>query len=77
MATGEVTCETETGLVFDSGLTMEQVLEDYGMGDPKGSDDSDEAYIRYPGIMFYANKGDLTQLQVDEIYITKIGVLEL
>jgi hypothetical protein len=76
MATGEISCETETGLLFDSSLTLQQVFRHYGMEEPKWAGNSDEAYIKYPGIMFYAIKDDLTQLQADEISIKKIGVLK-
>lgn len=77
MATGEIKCETETGLIFDKNLTMDKVLDDYGMGKPVGNDESEEAKMSYSGILFYVNKFELMNLQGDEIHIKKIGILEL
>lgn len=76
MATGQKRCETDTGLIFDRSLTMEKVISDYGMGDVRATDDSDEAKMVFPGIMFYAKKIELINLEADEISVQKIAILE-
>lgn len=76
MATGEVPAIIDETLFFDNKLTLKQVFEIYGMSQPKGIDDSSEAVVSYPGIIFYANLHDMTELQPDKIFIKKIAIID-
>lgn len=76
MANGHMKCETETGLIFDRRLSMEKVISEYGLGDVRALEESDEASMQLPGIMFYAKKDDLKHLEDNEIYVQRIAILE-
>lgn len=65
---------TETGLLIDNNLTLQNVIDDYGTGrvtaDSKGN-----ACIRYPGIFFYGKEVDFTQKHPSDVIIMKILIL--
>lgn len=75
IATGEVVCITENGLIFNENLSLESVFVAYGVGEAKATASSSEAYVQYSGILFYFLKENLKQSQLEKIKITKIGVM--
>ncbi|MBL7837310.1 MAG: hypothetical protein JNM67_07330 [Bacteroidetes bacterium] len=54
---------------------MEKVFESYGIGEPIDHIEK-EGYMKYSGIIFFANRYDLVNLSANEVIVSKIGVLE-
>lgn len=75
IATGQVEGKTEIGLSFNKHLTMEKVFESYGIGEPIDHSEK-EGYMKYSGIIFFANRYDLVNLSANKVIVSKIGVLE-
>lgn len=65
-ATGEVDAITETGLIFDKNLTLLDASKHYGQGNAYASEVTDDAYLRYPGILFYFSKRDSELFEVSD-----------
>jgi hypothetical protein len=66
---------TETGLIINENLTLQDVIEDYGVGRTTAGSDGN-ACIRYEGIIFYGKESDFTQKRPSEVKIDKILILE-
>lgn len=66
---------TETGLMIDKNLTLQNVIDDYGIGKTT-ADSNGNACIRYSGIIFYGKESDFTQKHPSEVNIDKILILE-
>lgn len=69
-------CATETGMCLNNELTISDVMAHYGVGETRATDFSDEAYMEFSGINFYAKKNDLKELEADSIYVQRIAILE-
>ncbi len=66
---------TETGLLIDNSLTLQDVIDVYGIGRTTADSDGN-ASIGYPGIRYYGKELDFTQKHPSEVRIDTILILE-